>query len=117
MQEKQTKILHSSLPGSRQKKKNFWLHLNEKYCQDKIKNYITKIMIRRTKKQVLNNDFVEKGEIVIKYKLNEEEQVIYDKNANEAKQQYKQFKSQKSVMTHYLYLLRMLLKLRQICDH
>ena len=74
-------------------------------------------MIRRTKKQVLNNDFVEKEEIEIKYRLNEEEQVIYDKNANEAKQQYKQFKSQKSVMSKYLYLLRMLTKLRQICDH
>lgn len=74
-------------------------------------------MLRRTKVQVLSDAFVEKEEIVIKCKLSDEERVIYDKNAKEAKAQYILFKEGKQVMSHCLYLLRMLTKLRQICDH
>merc|ERR1712228_172116 len=93
------------------------LDYDSEFCQKKIEKFLSKYMLRRTKKQVLNQDFVEKEEIVIKCRLNDEERVIYDKNANEAKQQYQKFKTEQKVMSHYLYLLRMLTKLRQICDH
>eukprot|EP01083_Nonionella_stella_P237204 832361_1 len=102
---------------SKRRKEAVWGDLNVAYCRNKIETFLSGIMLRRTKNKVLSDDFVEKEEVVIKYRLNEEEQVIYEKNLTEATQQYSQFKRGGSVLSQYLYLLRMLSKLRQICNH
>eukprot|EP01083_Nonionella_stella_P159274 519429_1 len=113
------KLNHLTLPANMSKKRkgNIWLDLNVGYCREKIERFLSGIMLRRTKNKVLSQDFVEKEEVVIKYRFNEEEQIIYEKNLSEATQQYHQYKQGGSVLSQYLYLLRMLSKLRQICNH
>eukprot|EP01084_Bolivina_argentea_P074115 134462_1 len=97
--------------------KAYWLDLDNEFCINKIKTFIKPLMLRRIKKECLNDGFVEKENIIIKFKLNEEEDIIYKKNLNEANIQYKEFKNRKSVKRNYMHLLRMITKLRQICDH
>eukprot|EP01083_Nonionella_stella_P237206 832369_1 len=102
---------------SKQKKKSMWLDVSNEFCLNRIKTFIKPIMLRRTKKYVLANDFPEKEEIIVKCALSEEERVIYNKNYDEAKKQYAQFKTTKNVMSRYVHLLGMLTKLRKICTH
>ena len=99
------------------KNKTLWLDFGNDFCMNKIKKFLKELMIRRTKDNVLKNDFPEKREEIIMIEMNNEEKVIYHKIAKGAKDQYKQFKERKSVMAHYMHLMRMLMKLRKLCDH
>lgn len=97
--------------------KNKWLDLDNEHCINKIKVFLKPIMIRRTKDKVLGVDFPEKEEVIIKIKMNNEERVIYHKIMQGAKTQYAEFKRGRSVMARYMHLMRMLLKLRKLCNH
>ncbi len=65
-------------------------------------------MLTRIKKECLNDGFVEKENIITKFKLNEEEEIVYKKNLNEANIQCKEFKNRKSNKHNYMHLLRMI---------
>jgi SNF2 family DNA or RNA helicase len=54
----------------------------------------------------------------IKYvKLDTTEQTLYDRASNQAQKVFQGFEQEGSVMRHYVHLLELILKLRQICTH
>eukprot|EP01084_Bolivina_argentea_P199133 340814_1 len=86
------------------------MNLNDEICVNKIKEFMGTIMLRRTKNQVLANNFPEKREEIIRFNLNEEEQIVYNRFALEIQEKYLNTRS-------YVIIHSLLLKLRKLCNH
>ena len=82
----------------------------------RLARFLSKVMIRRTKKEILPN-LVACKQSVIEVEFMKEEKYIYNQFEWRAQSKYQEFEDKKIVSNNMIAVLLMLLRLRQICSH
>lgn len=79
------------------------------------------VTLRRTKQSKINGKPIltlpPRHDIIHYLTLDHTEQTLYDRASAQAQKVFEGFEQEGSVLRHYVHLLELILKLRQICTH
>jgi len=85
-------------------------------AQKKLQLYLSTLMLRRLKDEVLN-DFVKRKDEEIKIEFNEQERILYDAFEKKAQISINRYVRHGGINANYMQALTLLLRLRQLCNH